>query len=141
MGFDVGGVALDENPEVIKMRQDVAGGNNKYSPVCEADVLSSLASFYTKTGAGRVYSPNEVMVLGMRAKGILPWMLPFIGGGPMFVPRPTYNPNPSAGVYDKRQVLSFDITSSSRYAPMIEALKRHEGPGVVVLPIIGNPFS
>jgi hypothetical protein len=139
--FDVGGVALEEHDEIIKMRQALAAGHNKYSPVCEPDVLESLAEFYTMTGAGRTFSPNEVMVLGMRAKGALPWMLPFIGGGPMFVPRPTYNPNPSAGVYDKSQVLSFDITRESRYAPMIEALKRHGGPGVVVLPIIGNPYS
>jgi hypothetical protein len=139
--FDVGGVALTESDEVLQARVDLVGGNNKYSPVCEQDVLESLASFYTQTGAGRTFSPAEVMVLGMRAKGALPWMLPFVAGGPMFVPRPTYNPNPSAGVYDRRQVLSFDITGKYRYAPMIEALRRHKGPGVIVLPIIGNPFS
>ena len=66
------------------------------------------------------------MVLGMRAKGALPWMLDFVGNGPMFVPRPTYNPNPSAGLYHSRQVLSFDVTGPHRYLPMIHALKRHK---------------
>lgn len=66
------------------------------------------------------------MVLGMRAKGALPWMLDFVGNGPMFVPRPTYNPNPSAGLYHSRQVLSFDVTGPHRYLPMIQALKRHK---------------
>lgn len=68
----------------------------------------------------------QVMVLGMRAKGALPWMLDFVGNGPMFVPRPTYNPNPSAGLYHSRQVLSFDVTGPHRYLPMIHALKRHK---------------
>jgi len=77
--FDVGGVGLPESQEVIEKRKMLAGGNNKYSPVCEKDVLSSLAQFYTDTGAGRVFKPNEVMVLGMRAKGALPWMLDFVG--------------------------------------------------------------
>ena len=70
--------------------------------------------------------PTQVMVLGMRAKGALPWMLDFVGNGPMFVPRPTYNPNPSAGLYHSRQVLSFDVTGPHRYLPMIQALKRHK---------------
>jgi len=68
-------------------------------------------------------------------------MLDFVGNGPMFIPRPTYNPNPSAGLYHGRQVLSFDVTGPYRYAPMIEALKLHRGGGIVVLPIIGNPYS
>ena len=139
--FDVGGVGLEESEAVIEARKRLASGNNRYSPACEKEVLGSLAQFYTDTGAGRVFSPDEVMVLGMRAKGALPWMLDFVGSGPMFVPRPTYNPNPSAGLYQQRQVLSFDITGKDRYAPMIEALAKHKGSGIVVLPIIGNPLS
>lgn len=139
--YDVGGVNLQEGEAVIKARQEMAAGNNKYSPICEEEVLSSLAHFYTETGGGRVFSPSEVMVLGVRAKGALPWMLDFVGQGPVFVPRPTYNPNPSAGLYHSREVLSFDITGPHRYAPMIEALRKHKGSGLVVVPIIGNPFS
>jgi len=139
--FDVGGVALEESPHVIQARIDTAGGNNKYSPLCENETLEALAKFYSDTSHERKFKPSEVMVLGMREKGALPWMLDFIGNGPMFVPRPTYNPNPSAGLYHHRQVLSFDVSGPNRYLPMIEALRLHKGGGVVVLPIIGNPYS
>jgi len=139
--FDVGGVALPEHPEVIEARKATAADNNKYSPLCEDESLSALAKFYSDTSNGRAFKTDEVMVLGMRAKGALPWMLDFVGNGPMFVPRPTYNPNPSAGLYHNRQVLSFDVTGPDRYAPMISALKLHRGGGIIVLPIIGNPYS
>eukprot|EP00614_Pseudopedinella_elastica_P008257 CAMPEP_0172586538 /NCGR_PEP_ID=MMETSP1068-20121228/5908_1 /TAXON_ID=35684 /ORGANISM="Pseudopedinella elastica, Strain CCMP716" /LENGTH=745 /DNA_ID=CAMNT_0013381387 /DNA_START=87 /DNA_END=2324 /DNA_ORIENTATION=- len=139
--FDVGGVALPEHPDVIEARKQVAADNNKYSPLCEEDSLKALAKFYTDTSNGRTFGTDEVMVLGMRAKGALPWMLDFVGNGPMFVPRPTYNPNPSAGLYHSRQVLSFDVTGPNRYWPMIQALKLHKGAGIIVLPIIGNPYS
>ena len=39
------------------------------------------------------------------------------------------------------QVLSFDVTGPHRYLPMINALRLHKGGGIVVLPIIGNPYS
>lgn len=139
--YDVGGVGLPEAEAVIQARKDLAAGNNKYSPIAEREVLESLAGFYTETGSGRKFKPSEVMVLGVRAKGALPWMLDFVGNGPVFVPRPTYNPNPSAGLFHHREVLSFDITGPHRYAPMIEAVARHKGAGLIVLPIIGNPFS
>ena len=127
--------------QALQARKAVAEGNNKYSPLCEDPSLEALAKFYTDTSAGRTFKPSEVMVLGMRAKGALPWMLDFVGNGPMFVPRPTYNPNPSAGLYHHRQVLSFDVTKEDRYLPMISALKKHRGGGIVCLPIIGNPYS
>lgn len=134
-------MALEESPHVIEARMKVAVGHNKYSPLCEEETLDSLAKFYSDTSNDRQFKPSEVMVLGMRAKGALPWLLDFVGNGPMFVPRPTYNPNPSAGLFAHRQVLSFDVTGPNRYLPMIEALKMHKGGGVVVLPIIGNPYS
>jgi hypothetical protein len=139
--YDVGGVGLAESEKVIEARKELAAANNKYSPICETDVLDSLSGFYSETSAGRVFKPSEVMVLGVRAKGALPWMLDFVGQGPVFVPRPTYNPNPSAGLFHSREVLSFDITGPHRYAPMIEALAKHQGGGLIVLPIIGNPYS
>ncbi len=134
-------MGLAENPAVIEARKSLAAGNNKYSPIAEPEVLESLASFYSESSAGRQFKPSEVMVLGVRAKGALPWMLDFVGNGPVFVPRPTYNPNPSAGLYHQREVLSFDITGPNRYAPMIEAVRKHKGSGIIVLPIIGNPYS
>ena len=139
--FDVGGVALPEADAVVDLRKAVAAGHNKYSPLCEDASLTALAKFYSDTSAGRTFGKDEVMVLGMRAKGALPWMLDFVGNGPMFVPRPTYNPNPSAGLYHHRQVLSFDVTGPNRYLPMIKALKHHKGGGIICLPIIGNPYS
>lgn len=139
--YDVGGVGLPEADAVVEARKALASGNNKYSPIAEADVLDALSGFYSETSAGRKFHPSEVMVLGVRAKGALPWMLDFVGQGPVFVPRPTYNPNPSAALYHSREVLSFDITGPHRYAPMIEALAKHKGGGLIVLPIIGNPYS
>lgn len=139
--YDVGGVGLGESDAVIEARKSLAAANNKYSPIAEPEVLDALSGFYSETSAGRVFKPSEVMVLGVRAKGALPWMLDFVGQGPVFVPRPTYNPNPSAALYHSREVLSFDITGPNRYAPMIEALAKHKGGGLIVLPIIGNPYS
>jgi len=139
--YDVGGVGLAESDAVIEARKSLAAGNNKYSPIAEAEVLDALSGFYSETSGGRTFSPSEVMVLGVRAKGALPWMLDFVGQGPVFVPRPTYNPNPSAALYHSREVLSFDITGPNRYAPMIEAIAKHKGGGLIVLPIIGNPYS